>query len=249
MGQADPRGESRAAEVIGAPIVGITPSAMNIGIIGAGFIGRALASRARASGRDVMLSNSRGPHTLSSTAAALGCEAGTAEEAARFGDVVFLAIPFRNYRAIPVEPLAGKIVVDANNYYPQRDGRIEELEAHAVTTSELIAHHLRGARLVKAFNAIMQADIEKDARPAGSPERRALPIAGDDPEAKRVVASLVDQFGFDPVDAGSLAESWRFERARPAYCIPLDVPGMKAALASAQKHVELPHGSWRRRTT
>ena len=222
---------------------------MKIGIIGAGFIGRALGSRAKACGHEVMVSNSRGPDTLKSIAAALRCQVGTAEDAARFGDVVFLAIPFKNYRALPVAPLVGKIVVDANNYYPQRDGSIDELDAHTVTTSELVARHLRGARLVKSFNAILQADIEKDARPAGSPERRALPIAGDDAEAKRVVAALMDEFGFDSVDAGSLAESWRFERARPAYCIPLDVAGMQAALAAAEKDVELPHGSWRRGTT
>ena len=221
---------------------------MKIGIIGAGFIGRALASRAKACGHEVMISNSRGPDTLATTAAALRCKVGTAEDAARFGDVVFVAIPFKNCRALPVAPLAGKIVVDANNYYPQRDGRIAELDNHETTTSELIAQHLRDARLVKAFNAILQGDIEKDARPPGSPDRRALPIAGDDPDAKRVVAKLMDEFGFDAVDAGSLADSWRFERARPAYCIPLDMAGMQAALAEAQKDVELPHGSWHRRT-
>jgi len=221
---------------------------MKIGIIGAGAIGRALASRAVASRHEVMLSNSRGPDTLSGTAAALRCAVGSSEEAARFGEVVFVAIPFRNYRALPVAPLVGKIVVDANNYYPQRDDRFEELDSHAVTTSELIAHHLGGARLVKAFNAILADDIEKDARSRGSPDRRALPIAADDADAKRVVAHLVDAFGFDPVDAGELAESWRFERAKPAYCIPLDVRVLKAALAAAEKHVELPHGSWRRRT-
>lgn len=218
---------------------------MKIGIIGAGFIGRALATLAVKSGHDVMISNSRAPATLGSTSVAIGCKIGTAQAAAEFGDVVFVAIPLMAYQAIPVQPLAGKVVVDANNYYPQRDGNIEALISNATTTSELLAQHLAGAKVVKAFNAILQGDLEKDGRPTGTTDRRALPIAGDDVEAKKLVTELIDAFGFDTVDAGPLAEGWRFQRAKPAYCIALNTADLKQALAAAEKNVELPHGSWR----
>lgn len=221
---------------------------MNIGIIGAGRIGRALAVHALRCGHAVMISNSRGPDTLRDMAVEIGCLAGTAEEAAAFGEVVFVAIPFRNRESIPVAPLAGKVVVDANNYYPYRDGDIGVLDRHETTTSQMLACHLAGAKVVKAFNAIMQADLETHGRPRGAPQRRALPIAGDDEAAKALVARLVDDFGFDPVDAGMLSESWRFERAKPAYCIPFDVQGLKHALAAAERDIELPHGSWRRQS-
>ncbi len=220
---------------------------MKIGIIGAGFIGRALALLGAQHGHDVMVSNSRGPHTLSSTVAAIGCKAGTAEQASAFGDVVILTVPFRNREEIAAAPLAGKIVVDTCNYYPMRDGQVPALDARATTTSEMIAAHLPGASVVKAFNAILANDLVRaNGRPEGAPDRRALPIAGDDANAKRIVAALVEEFGFDAVDAGSLADSWRFERAKPAYCIPLDKAGLQGALAAAERDVELPHGSWRR---
>lgn len=219
---------------------------MKIGIIGAGFIGRPLAKLAVKAGHEVMMSNSRGRDTLLSTAVAVGCKVGSAAEAAEFGEVVFVAIPLKNVPSIPAAPLAGKIVVDANNYYPHRDGNIAALDANTTTTSELLAQHLKGAKVVKAFNAILQGDLEKDGRPAGTAGRRALPIAGDDAEVKKVVAALIDAFGFDVVDAGPLAEGWRFQRAKPAYCIPFDIKGMKQALAAAERNVELPDGSWRR---
>lgn len=219
---------------------------MKIGIIGAGFIGRALATLAVANGHDVMISNSRAPRTLGSTAVAIGCKVGTAQEAGAFGDLVIVAIPLAAYAEIPAESLAGKIVLDANNYYPGRDGRIEALDNHSTTTSELLAAHLKGAKVVKAFNAILQGDLATDGRPAGTPGRRALPIAGDDADAKGIATALIDQFGFDVVDAGVLAEGWRFQRAMPAYCIPLEAAVLKDALAAAQRGVEVPHGSWRR---
>lgn len=219
---------------------------MRIGIIGAGFIGRAVASHAVKHGHDVMISNSRSPETLGSTVVAIGCKAGTAEEAAAFGEVIVVAIPLKAYRSIPAAPLAGKVVLDANNYYPQRDGQISELDSEETTTSELLAKHLPGARVVKAFNAILQKDLAEGGVPPGTPGRRALPIAGDDAAAKKIAAELLDQFGYDVVDAGPLSEGWRFQRAMPAYCIPLAVTGLKEALASAQRGVEMPHGSWRR---
>jgi predicted dinucleotide-binding enzyme len=217
-------------------------------MIGAGFIGQALTRAAVRNGHHVLIANSRGPHTLRSLAAALHCEAGTVADAAAFGEVVILAIPLHAVKQLDPSLFEGKIVLDANNYYPSRDGTFAVLDSHQATTSGLLQQRLgSGARVVKFFNAIMQEDIAKDATPKGTPGRRALPIAGDDAHAKVVAAELVDQFGFDPVDAGSLEESWRFERAMPAYCIPFDQAGLVAALASARRGVELPHGSWRNR--
>lgn len=221
----------------------VTP--MRIGVIGAGFIGRAVAAHAVRLGHNVMISNSRGPQSLGSTIVAIGCKAGTVAEAAAFGDVVVVATPFRTVDTLPGAALAGKIVLDANNYYPHRDGQIEALDRGETTTSEMLAAHLPGARVVKAFNAILQRDLADGGLPPGTPGRRALPIAGDDPEAKQVARTLLDQFGYDTVDAGPLSEGWRFQRAMPAYCVPLDEVAMRAALASAQRGVEVPHGSWR----
>lgn len=204
---------------------------MKIGIIGAGFVGRAIGKLAVRSGHQVMLSNSRGPHTLFSLKPGVGCEIGTVEEAATFGEIVVVAIPLAAYRSVPVDPLAGKVVIDTDNYYPERDGRIPELDAGATTTSELLARHLPQSRIIKAFNAITMNDLEKDGRPGDSPDRRALPLAGDDAEGKAIVVRLYDEFGFEALDVGPLSEGWRFERARPAYCVPMNMAQLKAALA------------------
>jgi predicted dinucleotide-binding enzyme len=221
---------------------------MKIGIIGAGHIGQALTRAAVRSGHTVMLANSRGPQTLAELAAQLQCERGTVSEAAAFGEVVVVSIPYKAVFELDPALFAGRIVLDTTNYYPGRDGAIESLDKLEATTAGLLQEHLGpGARVVKFFNAIMDVDIPTDARPRGTPGRRALPIAGNDAEAKRIAAGLVDDFGFDPVDAGTLADSWRFERAMPAYCLPFDAAGLGAALASAQRGVELPHGSWRKR--
>lgn len=206
---------------------------MRIGIIGAGFIGRAVAGAAVKAGHDVMVSNSRSPGTLFSLTGTIGCKAGTAAEAAAFGELVLVAIPLHAYQSIPIAPLEGKIVLDSSNYYPQRDGHIAELDEEAVTVSGLLARHLPKSRVVKAFNAIAAGDIEKDGLPAGSPERRALPIAGDDLQAKQVVTAFFDQIGYDVVDAGPLTEEWRFQKDTPAYCAPFNREKMQAALAAA----------------
>ena len=218
---------------------------MRIGIVGAGFIGRAIAGLAMRAGYEVMIANSRHPRTLGSTVVALGCRAGTAPEAAAFGDVAVVAIPFHAIGELPPEPFGGKPVLDANNYYPERDGPIAALDRHETSTSEMLAAHLPTARVVKAFNAILQNDLAAGGTKRGSPGRRALPLAGDDTDAKTVASGLYDAFGFDAVDAGRLSEGWRFERAMPAYCIALDATALRAALAAAQRGVELPHGSWR----
>ena len=217
---------------------------MRIGIIGAGFIGRAVARLAVKHGHEVMLSNSRHPKTLGSAMVSIRCAIGTAVQAAEFGEVVLLAVPFSATLDIDPAPLAGKILMDADNYYPMRDGEIPELEDGSTTSSEITQRHFAGAKVVKAFNAILEKDIETTGAPAGTPDRRALPIAGDDGPAKTVVAGLLDNLGFDVVDAGPLAEGWRFERARPAYCVPLDASALEAALRDAG--AMRAEGSWRR---
>jgi len=128
-----------------------------------------------------------------------------------------VTVPLKNYREVPVAPLAGKIVIDTNNYYPQRDGHIPELDSESTTTSGLLQAHLPASKVVKAFNHIYAAELTTHGQPAGSANRRALVIAGDDASAKRAVTGLLDQFGFDTVDAGPLSESWRIQRDTPGY--------------------------------
>ena len=214
-----------------------------IGVVGAGFIGRAVARVAVQHGYEVMISNSRDPKTLGSAMVSIRCLVGTTKDAAEFGDVVVLAVPFHATHDIDPAPFQGKILLDANNYYPARDGLIEELETGATTTSEITQAHFAGAKVVKAFNAILERDIETTGTPSGTPDRRALPIAGDDEGAKSVVARLFDSIGFDVVDAGALKEGWRFERARPAYCRRMNAEELQQALATADAKVD--EGSWR----
>lgn len=204
-----------------------------IGFIGAGNIGGQLARLAVAHGYRVVMSNSRGPETLSELVDELGpaASAATSAEAAAAGDVVVVTVPLKNYLDVPAEPLAGTIVIDTNNYYWERDGRIDALETGSTTVSEMLQQHLPGATVVKAFNNIQAADLTTTGTPAGTPDRRALPIAGDDGAAKARVAALLDEFGFDAVDAGTLADSWRFERDRPAYGVRMTASEARAKLA------------------
>lgn len=218
---------------------------MMIGVLGAGLIGGALAKLATDAGHRVMIS-SRTPDRLAGLADEIGCAVGTIGEAAQYGELCVAAIPLGALASIPVEPLSGKVVVDAMNYYPERDGAIAVLDRRVTTTSELVAEHLVGAHVVKAFNAILAKDLPVGARPVVSSGRRALPIAGNDPGAKGIVAKLHDAFDFDTLDTGSLTESWRFERAKPAYCVPLDLQGLGQALDAATRDGEVTHGSWRR---
>jgi 8-hydroxy-5-deazaflavin:NADPH oxidoreductase len=208
-----------------------------IGFIGAGNIGQAVARLALVHGYDVVLSNSRGPETLDDVVARLGpnAEADTAEGAAARGDIVVVTIPLKAYRDVPVAPLAGKVVIDTNNYYPQRDGRIEELEDGSTTSSSLLQRHLPDSHVVKAFNHIMSAHLLEHAQAAGTADRRALAIAGDDADAKATVGRLIDELGFDVVDIGTLAESWRIQPDTPGYGPRLDVEGLRAALAAARR--------------
>ena len=190
-----------------------------IGLIGSGNIGGTVARLAVAAGHDVVLSNSRGPDTLAGLVAELGphARAATAEEAAAAGDIVVVSIPLRSYRQVPVEPLRGKVVVDTNNYYPQRDGHIAELDEESTTTSELLQAHLPESKVVKAFNNIHYVMLGDLARPAGDPERSVLAIAGDDAGAKTLVSAFLDDIGYDAHDVGPLAEGWRYQRDEPAY--------------------------------
>ncbi|MDN4159993.1 NADPH-dependent F420 reductase [Nocardioides abyssi] len=190
-----------------------------IGLIGSGNIGTAIAKQAVAQGYDVVLSNSRGPETLADIVAELGdrARAATAQEAAEAGEVVVVTIPFHAVDQVPVEPLAGKVVIDTNNYYFERDGHDAAIDAGEDSPSERLAAHLPASKVVKAFNAIQAAHIVDAAKPTGDPARRAIPIAGDDAAAKQVVTGLVDSFGFDVVDAGPLVEGRRFDRDKPAY--------------------------------
>jgi 8-hydroxy-5-deazaflavin:NADPH oxidoreductase len=193
---------------------------VKIGIVGAGRIGQALAVRFAAAGHEAMLSNSRGPETLAEVVASIegNVHAGTVQEAARFGPIVAVATPVRATRDLPSEAFAGKIVVDANNYYPARDGQIPELDADGITSSELLASLLPGATVVKAFNTIHVGRLLEESRPdLPAEERSAIPIAGDDANAKRTVADLIDQIGFTAVDAGSLAQSRRQQPGSPLY--------------------------------
>jgi len=190
-----------------------------IGLIGAGHIGSQIARLGVAHGYDVIISNSRGPESLSALVAELGprARAATAADAAKAGDIVVVTVPLKNYRQVPVAPLAGKIVIDTNNYYPQRDGHIPQLDDESTTTSELLQAHLPTSKVVKAFNHIYAAALTTDGQPAGSKNRRALVVAGDDVSAKAAVARLLDEFGFDAVDAGPLKEGWRIQRDTPGY--------------------------------
>jgi predicted dinucleotide-binding enzyme len=211
-----------------------------IGLIGAGRIGSQIARLAVASGYDVVISNSRGPQTLSALLKELGARAraGTALEAAQAGDIVVVTIPLKNYRQVPVEPLAGKVVIDTNNYYPERDGHIPELDDEKTTTSELLQAHLPKSKVVKAFNHIYAAELTTHGQPAGSRNRRALVIAGDDPQAKKTVAHLLDQFGFDTVDAGPLKEGWRIQRDTPGYGPRRTAEELRRDLAAAKRYAD-----------
>ena len=211
-----------------------------IGIIGAGHIGSQIARLAVANGYNVVVSNSRGPETLSGLIAELGprARAATAVEAGKAGDIVVVSVPLKNYRAVPVEPLAGKIVIDTCNYNLARDGHIPELDNESTTTSELVQAHLPTSKVVKAFNHIAAAELTTDGQPAGTENRRALVIAGDDKEAKAIVSHLLDQFGFDTVDAGPLKEGWRIQRDTPGYVQRRTAPELRRDLAAAKRYAD-----------
>jgi predicted dinucleotide-binding enzyme len=190
-----------------------------IGIIGAGHIGSALARAFSGLGYDVVIANSRGPESLAGLVAELGPKvtAASAVDAAAAGDIAVVTVPLRALKDLPVEPLAGKIVLDTINYYFERDGHIDALDRGEATTSGLVQAHLPASKVVKAFNQILAADINTTGLPAGTPNRRALGTASDHEDAVELVTGIYDALGFDTVSAGPLSESWRLERDRPAY--------------------------------
>lgn len=210
---------------------------MKIGIIGAGMIGGTLARRLTALGHEVAIANSRGPETLRDLAAETGAQAVTAAEAARSGEIVVVTIPEKAIPYLPGDLFAGVpgdvVVVDTGNYYPVRDGRIDAIENGQVE-SAWVAEHLERP-VIKAFNNIYAQSLLENGRPKGAPDRIALPIAGDPREARQKVMRLVDELGFEPVDAGSLADSWRQQPGTPCYTADHDGPGLKAALAAADR--------------
>jgi predicted dinucleotide-binding enzyme len=215
-----------------------------VGLIGSGRIGRTVARLSVAAGHPVVLSNSRGPETLKDLVEELGplARAAIGAQAAAAGDIVVVAIPVKAYPSVPVEPLAGKVVIDAGNYYPQRDGQIAGLDSGSATSSELLQRHLPTSAVVKAFNK----HLHSLSRPSGAADRTFLPIAGDDPDAKSAVTAFLDSIGYGAVDLGALAEGWRQERGMPVSGAPYgsfdDETGtpagadsVRAALADARR--------------
>ena len=212
-----------------------------IGFIGSGHIGSTLARLAIDVGHDVVMSNSRGPETLADLVAELGphARAATPDDAAQAADIAVVTVPLRAVGSVPVAPLEGKVVIDTNNYYPQRDGQVPELDDESTTTAELLQAHLPTSRVVKPFNHIRFGDLATQGQAVGTTGRRALAISGDDAAAKATVAALIDAFGYDVLDAGPLAEGWRFQRDTPGYIVRLDRAQLAAALGSARRYAEM----------
>jgi predicted dinucleotide-binding enzyme len=204
---------------------------VKIGIIGAGNIGSTAAKLFVAAGHEVAISNSRGPDTLTDIVEGIGggVRAVTIEEAADFGEVVLEAIPFGRYEELPADRLAGKILIDASNYYPGRDGRID---LDGLTSTELLAHHLSESRVIKAFNTMYYATLASEGRPdAPVEERLVLFVAGDDKDAKSIVSDLIDEIGFAPMDTGPLNESGKQEPGAPVYNNPMTPEQARETLA------------------
>ena len=190
---------------------------MRLAIIGSGDLALTLAHRLTTTGHEVLIAGVHGPEEIRDVAAATTAAPAPIEDAGKLAEVVFLVIPFGRHRQLPADAFAGKIVVDATDYFPDRDGRITELDEGRTTSTELLARHLRGARLVKAFNTINFLAL-------------AVPMAGDDQAAKRVVEQLVVDLGFVPVDVGRLADSWRMQPGMPIHRLVTDERQLRAAL-------------------
>ncbi|HEV7849634.1 MAG TPA: NAD(P)-binding domain-containing protein [Mycetocola sp.] len=207
-----------------------------LGLLGAGHIGSQLARAAVAHGYDVIVSNSRGPESLTELILELGerAMAGTAADAAA-ADIVAVAVPLKDVERIPADLLAGKIVIDTSNYYPRRDGTIAPLDAGEMAVSEFVQAHFADARVVKAFNHIQAPAITDDAQSAGTAERRALIVAGDDEKAKKVVSEFIDAIGFDVLDIGPLSESWRIEAGTAAFGPRRDLEELEIDVAQATR--------------
>jgi 8-hydroxy-5-deazaflavin:NADPH oxidoreductase len=210
-----------------------------IGVIGAGHIGRNFSIAAIRAGHEIVISNSQGPDTLVDLVGELGpkARAATAAEAAAAGDFAIVAIPLKGTDGVPVEPLAGKVVLATINYFAKRDGPIAELDSGAMTVPAYLQAHLPTSHVVRAFNHIDAAQIVSDGTPQGTPDRRALAYAGDDPHAKQVAAGLYEEFGFDAVDVGGLADAWRLDVDQPTFVVRQTRDELVANLAKARRHV------------
>jgi 8-hydroxy-5-deazaflavin:NADPH oxidoreductase len=210
---------------------------MRIGIIGAGNIGSALAQHLVPLGHDVRIANARGPETLTEVAARTGARPGTLADTVESAEILVISIPFKAVTLLPRALFAsqspGLIVIDTNNYYPSRDGRIEAIE-DGQPESAWLAEQI-GRPVIKAFNNILAPSLAKKGAPQGSVGRLALSVAGDPDSARSKVLCLVDELGFDPVDAGPLTESWRQQPGTPSYCKDFDAVAMKDALARADR--------------
>jgi predicted dinucleotide-binding enzyme len=186
------------------------------------MIGGTVARLAIDAGYDVVLSNSRGPETLQQLCAELGPQARAARgaECAEAADLVVVAVPVKAYLGLPAAPLRGKVVMDTGNYYPERDGQLQELDSGSLTSSELLARQLPGAEVVKVFNNIFYQHLLNLARPAGATDRSYLPIAGDGATAKAAITQFLDSIGYGAVDVGALADGWRMQPGTPVYGPP-----------------------------
>ena len=209
---------------------------MNVGIIGAGHIGSALATRLVSLGHSVRIANSRGPETLGDVAQKTGATPATAREAAQHGDIIVVTIPLINIPDLPKDLFEGVSasvpVIDTSNYYPMlRDGHLPELESGSLTESEWVQQHL-GRPVIKVFNNIYADHLQNAGKPAGTPGRISLPVAGDDATAKQKVMHLVDELGFDAVDDGTLHQSWRQQPGTPCYGADFPADKLRENLAS-----------------
>jgi len=210
-----------------------------IGVIGAGHIGRSFSIAAIAHGHGIVISNATGPETLADLTAELGpkATAATPAGAASAGDFALLAIPLTGADALPVDALAGKVVLTTVNYFPQRDGHFPDIDSGVLTVPGYLQARLPGSRVVRVFNHINAADIVSDGAPAGTPNRRALGYAGDDPEAKRLAAGLYEEFGFDAVDVGGLDDAWRLDVDQPTFVVRQNRQELIDNLARARRHL------------
>jgi predicted dinucleotide-binding enzyme len=208
-----------------------------IGILGSGRVGSNLAKAAITHGYDVVLSNTQGPDSLAGLVEELGprASAATPAKAAAAGDFAIVAIPLATIGQVPVEPLAGKVVIATINYFPQRSGHVPEIDDGTTTAPGLLRAHLPASRVVRAFSMINAEEMSGDGHPPGDPRRRALALAGDDPAAKQLVAGLYEEFGFDTVDIGGLDESWRVDAGQPAFVTRQNVAELTANIAKAKR--------------
>jgi 8-hydroxy-5-deazaflavin:NADPH oxidoreductase len=220
-------------ELTGTEAVTVT----TIGIIGSGHVGSNLAKAAIAHGYDVVLSGSGKPEAIEGLVERLGPQAGAAtlEEAAAAGAFVIVATPISAVDSIPVEPLVGKVVIATINYFPQRDGHIADIDDGTITVPGVLQRHLPESKVVRAFSMLDAADMSGDGHPVGDPARRAIAIAGDDAAAKRLVAGLIDEFGFDVVDLGDLGESWRVDPGQKGFVTHQTEAELRANAAAAQR--------------